>query len=108
MWHLIEDACLMVLAKNNENFCTGKGIDHGEIIGTQLNTACVSYTLLPRLPLQLCSVNCEEEETVEHQQTKELIRERKICCLNEEVLGCYDCCGCITMMYQQHITVKIG
>jgi len=108
VWHLIEDASLMVLAKNNEIFCTGKGIDHGKVIGTQVNTAGVSYTLLSWLPLLLFSVKYEEEETVEHQQTKELSRENKICCLNEEVLGCYSCFGCITMMYQQHIIVKIG
>jgi hypothetical protein len=77
----------MVLAKNNQNFYTGKGIDHGKYSGTQLNTAGVSYTLLPWLTLLLCSVNYEQEEMVEHQQTKELIREHKTCCLNEVVLG---------------------
>jgi len=77
----------MVLAKNNQNFCTGKGIDHGKVTATQLNTAGVSYTLLPWLPLLLCSMNYEQEETVEHQQTKELSREHKICYLNEVVLG---------------------
>jgi hypothetical protein len=52
-------------------------------------------------------VKYKQEETVEHQQTKELSREHKICCLNEVVLGSYDCFGCITVMYQQHVTVKI-
>jgi hypothetical protein len=52
-----------------------------------------------------CSVKYKQEETVEHQQTKELSREHKICCSNEVVLGCYDCFGYVTMMYQQHITV---
>ena len=89
-------------------FYTGKGIDHGEGIWTQLNTAGVSYTLLSWLPLLLCSVKYEQEEIVEHQQTKELSRECNICCSNEVVLGCYDYFGYITMMYQQHITVKIG
>jgi hypothetical protein len=37
----------MVLAKNNQELCTGKGLDYDEIIGTQLNTAGVSYTFLP-------------------------------------------------------------
>jgi len=99
---------LIVLAKNNQMLCTGKGIDHGEGVSTQLNTAGVSYTLLPWLPLLLCSVNSEQEEIFEHQQTKELSKERNICCSNEVVLGCYDYFGCITTMYRQHITVKIG
>ena len=64
MWQYIEGARLMVLAKNNQMFCTGKGIDHCKIIRTQLNTAGVSYTLLPRLPLLLYSVKYEEEESV--------------------------------------------
>jgi len=97
----------MVLAKNNQKFCTGKVIDHGKVVGTELNTAGVSYTLLPWLPLLLCSVKYEQEETVEHQQTKELSREHNICHSNEVVLCCYDCFGCITMIYPQHITVKI-
>ena len=42
---------------------------------------------------------------VEQQQTNGLSRDHKICCLNKVVLGCYDCCGCITKMYQQHSTV---
>jgi len=50
----------------------------------------------------------EHEEMVEHQQTKEMNREHKIFCLNEVVLGCYACFGCLSMMYQQQITVKIG
>jgi hypothetical protein len=78
-----------------------------KVDGTQLNIPGVSYTLLPWLPLLLCSVKYEQGETFEHQQTKELSREHKICCTNEVVLGCYDCFVCITMMYQQHITVKI-
>jgi hypothetical protein len=45
-------------------------------------------------------VKYEQEETVEHQQTKDLSRKHNICCLNEVVLG-------LTMMYEQHITVKI-
>jgi hypothetical protein len=89
---------LIVLAKNNQKFCIGKGIGHGKGVGTQLHTAGVSYSLLPWLQLLLCSVKYEQEETVEHQQTKELRREHKNCCLNEVVLGCYDCFGCITMM----------
>jgi hypothetical protein len=88
-------------------FCTGKGIDHGKGVGTQLNTAGVSYTLLPWLPLLLCSVKYEQEETVEHQQTKGLSMEHNICYSNEVVLCCYDGFGCITMMYRQLITVKI-
>jgi len=55
----------MVLAKNNQNFCTENGIDHGKVIGTQPNTAGVRYTLLPWLPLLLCSVKYEQEERVE-------------------------------------------
>jgi len=51
-----------------------------------LNTAGVSYTLLPWLPQLLCSVKYEQEEIVEHQDTKELSRERNICCSNEVVL----------------------
>ena len=98
---------MIVLAKNNQKFCTGKGIDHGTVVGTQLNTAGVSYTLLAWLPLLLCSVKCEQEEIVEHQQTEELSREHNICCLNVVVLGCYDCLVCITVMYRQHI-VKVG
>jgi len=47
----------------------------------------------------LFSVKYEQEEMVEHQQTKELSREHNICYLNEVVLGCYDCFGCITIMY---------
>ena len=78
----------MVLAKNNLKFCTGKRIDHGKVVGTELNTAGVSCTLLPWLPLLLCSVKYEQEEMVEHQQTKELNREHNICCSNEVVLGC--------------------
>jgi len=89
-------------------FCTGEGIGHGKVVGIQLNTARVSYTLLQCLPLLLCSVKYEQEETVEHQQTEELSRKHKICCLNEVVLGCYDCFCCKTLMYRQHITVKIG
>jgi hypothetical protein len=99
---------LIVLAKNSQKFCTGKGIDHGKGVGTQLNTADVSYTLLPWLPLLLCSVKYEQEEMVEHQVTKELSREHNICCSNEVVLGCYDCFVCITTMYRQLITVKLG
>ena len=56
----------MVLAKNNQNFCTGKGIDHCKVVGTERNTAVVSYTLLPWLPLLLCSVKYEQKEMVEH------------------------------------------
>jgi len=37
---------LIILAKNNKKRCAGKGIDHGKGVGTQLNTAGVSYTLL--------------------------------------------------------------
>ena len=88
-------------------FYTGKGIDHGKIVGTQLNTAGVSYTLLPWLPLLLCFVKYEQEEMVEHQQTKDLNKEHNICCSNGVVLCCYDWFGCVTVMYRQHITVKI-
>jgi len=108
LWQYIEDASLMVVAKNNQKFCTGKGMVHCKITGTQLNTAGVSYTLLPWLTLLLCSVKYEQEEMDEHQQTRELSRDHKICCLNEEVLGCYNFFGPITVMYRQHITVKIG
>jgi len=52
----------MVLAKNNLKFCTGMWIDHGTVVGTELNTAGVSYTLLPWLPLLLCSVKYEQEK----------------------------------------------
>jgi len=48
------------------------------VFGTQLNTAGVSYTLVPWLPLLLCSVKYVHEEMVEHRQTKELSREHKI------------------------------
>jgi len=63
---------------------------------------------LPWLPPLLCSLKYEREEMVEHEQTKELSREHNVCCWNEVVLGCYVCFGYISMMYQQHITVKIG
>jgi hypothetical protein len=99
---------LIVIAKLDQKFYTGKGINHGKVIAIQLNTAGVGYTLLPWLQLLLCSVKCEQEEMVEHQQTKELSRERKICFSNEVVLCCCDRFVCITMMYRQHITVKIG
>jgi len=89
----------MVLAKNNLMFCTGKWIDHGKVVGTELNIAGVSYTLLPWLPLLLFSVKYEQEEMAEHQQTKELSREHIICYSYEVFLCCYDCFGCITMMY---------
>ena len=102
-----EDASLMVLAKNNLKFCTGKGIDHCKVVGTELNIAGVSYILLPWLPLLLCSVKYEQEEIVDHQEPKELSREHNIFYSNEVVLCCYDCFGCITMMYPLHITVKI-
>jgi hypothetical protein len=105
VWQKIEDASLIVLAKNNQKFCAGKGIYHGKVVGRQLNTPGVSHILLPWLPLLHCSVKNEQEGNVEHQHTKELSKKHKICCLNEVVLGCF---GCITMMYLQHITVKIG
>jgi len=82
---------LIILAKNNQKFFTGKWIDHGKDVGTHLNTAGVCYTLLPWLPLLVCSLKYEEEETVDHQQTKELSREHNIFCLNDVVLGRYDC-----------------
>jgi hypothetical protein len=82
---------LILLAKNYQKFYTRKGIDPGKVTGTQLNAVGVSYTLLPWLPLFLCSVKYEQEEMVEHQQTKELSREHKISCLSEVVLGCYYC-----------------
>jgi hypothetical protein len=103
VWQKFEDASLIVLAKNNQKFCAGKGIDHGKGVGTQLNTASVSYTLLPWLLLLHCSTKNEQEGNVEH-QTKELSKKHKICCSNEVVLGCF---GFITMMYRQHIAVKI-
>ena len=78
------------------------------VFRTQLNIAGVSYTLEPWLPLLLCSVKYEHEEMVEHQQTKELSGEHNICCLKEVVLGCCVCFDCISNMYQQHVTVKIG
>ena len=99
---------MIILAKNNQTSCTEKGIDHGKGVSTQLNTAGVSYILLSWLPLLLWFVKYEQEEMVEHQQTEDLSREHKICCLNEVFLGCYDCFGCITIMYGQHIAVKIG
>ena len=105
VWQEIEDASSIILAKNNRKFCAGKHIDYGKVIGTQLNNTGVSYTLFPWLPLLLCSVKCEQEE---HQQTKELCREHNICCLNSVVLGRYDCFGCVSIMYLQQITVKLG
>jgi len=48
------------------------------VIRTQLNTAGLSYTLVPWLQLLLCSVKYVHEEMVEHQQTKELSGEHKI------------------------------
>ena len=90
---------MIVFAKNNHKFYTEKGIGHSKVFGTHLNTAGVSYILLPWLPVLLYSVKYEQEETVEHQQTKELCREHKICCSNEVDLGSYDCFGCITMVY---------
>ena len=107
VWQQIEDASLIVLAKNKEKFFTGEGLDHGKV-GTRLNAAGLSYTLLPWLPLLLCSVKYEKEETVQHQQAKELSRECKICCLSEVVLGCYDCCGCITVIYRNISLLKQG
>ena len=68
---------MIVLVENNQRHCTL--LDDGKVVGTQLNTAGVSYTLLPWLPLLLCSVKYEEEETFEHQQTKEWSREHNIC-----------------------------
>jgi hypothetical protein len=50
-------------------------IDNGKVVETQLNTAGVSHSLLPWLPRLLYSVTHEQEETIEHQQTKELSRE---------------------------------
>jgi hypothetical protein len=91
------------------SFVQERDIGHGKVVGRQLITAGVSYTLLPCLPqFFFCSVKYKQEETVEHQQTKELSREHKICCSNEVVLDHYDCFGCINMMYQQQITVKMG
>ena len=107
VWQQIEDASLIVLAKNNKMFCTGEGLDHGKV-GTRLNAAGVSYTVLPWLPLLLCSVKYEKEKTVQHQQTKELSKESKICCLCEVVLGCYDCCGCICLMSRNISLLKQG
>jgi hypothetical protein len=99
---------LIVHAKRNQKFYAGKGRDCDKVFATQLNTAGVSCSLLPWFSLLLCSVKYEQEEMVEHQQTEESSRKHKICCSNEVVLGCYDCFGCITMMYLQHITVKKG
>jgi hypothetical protein len=70
MWQYIEDASLMVLAKNNQKLCTGKGLDHGRVIGTQLNTAGVSYTLLAWLPLLLCSVKYEKKKLFSNNRPK--------------------------------------
>jgi hypothetical protein len=52
---------LIGLIKNNQKFCTAKGIAHGKV----MNTAGVSYTLLSCLTLSLCSVKYEQEEKVE-------------------------------------------
>jgi hypothetical protein len=60
---------LIVLAKNNQKFCTGKRKDHGKSVGTQLNTGGVNYTLLPWLPQLLCSVKYEQE-AVEHKRVE--------------------------------------
>ena len=51
-------------------------------------------------------VKYEQEEAVEYQQTKELSREHKICVLSEVVLGCYDCFGCISLMYRNISLLK--
>jgi hypothetical protein len=99
---------LIIPAKNNQKFCTEKRINHDKVVGTQLNTTCVSYTLLPWLPLLLYPVKYKQEEIVENQQTKDWSRKHKICCSNEVVLGCYDCFGCITIMDRKHSTVKVG
>jgi len=48
------------------------------VFGTQLNTAGVSYTLVPCLQLLLCSVKYLHEEMVELKQIKKLSREHKI------------------------------
>ena len=74
----------------------------------QQNSAGVSYTLLPWLPLLLCSVKYEQEERVEHQQTADLSGEHKNFCLKKVVLGCYDCFDYITVIYPQHSTVNNG
>jgi len=47
----------------------------------------VSYTLLPWLPLLLCSVKYEQEGMVEHQQIKGLSREHNNCSSNEVFLA---------------------
>ena len=83
-------------------------MDHGKFVGTWLNTAAVSYTFLPWLPLLLFSVKYEQEETVECQETKQLSWEHNICFSNNLFLGYYACFGRITVMYQQHITVKVA
>ena len=96
---------MIVVAKNNQNFSTGEGLDHGKVVGTQLNAAGVGYTLLPWLPL-FFFVKYEQEEAVEYRQTKELSRERKICCLCEVVVGCYDCFACTSLMYRNISLLK--
>jgi len=78
---------LIVLAKNNQKFCTEKGIDHGKVVGTEMNTAGVSYTLLPWLPLLLCSVKYEQEGMVEHERATGLSMEHNNCSSNEVFLA---------------------
>jgi len=68
----------MVLPKNNQTFYTGIGIDHGKVVGTQLNTAGVSYTLLPLLPLLLCSVKYEQKEWLTSNRPKGRVRSIKL------------------------------
>jgi hypothetical protein len=48
------------------------------VVGIQLNTAGLSYSLLPWFPRLLYSVKYKQEENVEHQETKELSRECNI------------------------------
>jgi hypothetical protein len=82
---------LRMLDRNKKTFCTGrvKSLEYSWILLVWVTPCCHGY--------HYCFV----------QQTKELSREHKICCSNDVVLDCYDCFGCITMMYWQHITVKI-
>ena len=77
MWQWIEDDILMFLAKNKQKFLQEMGRNM-VVFGTQLNTAGVSYTLVPCLQLLLCSLKYVHEEMVEIQQIKELSGEHKI------------------------------
>jgi len=98
---------MMVRAKNNQTLCTRHVIEHSTLWNTAEYCWCVRH-YCHGYHFCFVSVKYEYEEMVKHKQTKELSGHHNTCCLNEVVLGCYVCFGCISVMYQQHITVKIG